>query len=58
MESTEAKINQIARALAKSLSDYAYTRKDDDKKLVNYYQTQLCLVCNEVINALPLKPSE
>lgn len=33
---------ETARQLADALSDYAYTRKDDDKKRVNALQHELC----------------
>ena len=35
-------LDQIARALADALLDYAYTRKDDDKKRVAQLQYELC----------------
>lgn len=33
---------ETARALADALSDFAYTRRDDDKKRVAELQHQLC----------------
>lgn len=32
----------LARELATALRDFAYTRKDEDRKRVNDLQTQLC----------------
>lgn len=47
MESAEAKIINIARDLAGALGDWAYTRKDDDKKRVNRLQHELCQAVKE-----------
>lgn len=38
----DAKLAAIARELANALMDWAYTRKNDDKKRVNDLQQQLC----------------
>jgi hypothetical protein len=37
----DSKIAAIARNLAEALQDYAYTRKDEDKKRVAATQTEL-----------------
>lgn len=37
----DAKIASIARSLADALQDWAYTRKDEDKKRVTAAQTEL-----------------
>ena len=37
----DAKIAAIARGLAEALQDFAYTRKDDDKKRVSAAQFEL-----------------
>lgn len=37
----DAKIAMIARSLAEALQDWAYTRKDEDKKRVTAAQTEL-----------------
>jgi hypothetical protein len=39
---TDQSMARIARALAEALSDFAYTRKDEDKKLVAQLQAELC----------------
>lgn len=38
----DAKIAGIARNLAEALADFAYTRKDDDKKRIATLHTELC----------------
>lgn len=38
----DAKIAGLGRELATALSDFAYTRKDEDKKRVAYLQSSLC----------------
>ena len=38
----DAKIAALGRQLAEALSDFAYTRKDEDKKRVAYLQSALC----------------
>jgi hypothetical protein len=40
--SDDAKIAGLGRQLAEALSDFAYSRKDEDKKRVAYLQFQLC----------------
>lgn len=37
----DAKIAAIARSLAEALQDWAYTRKDEDKKRLTAAQTEL-----------------
>jgi hypothetical protein len=37
----DTKIAAIARSLAEALQDWAYTRKDEDKKRVTAVQTEL-----------------
>jgi hypothetical protein len=37
----DSKIAAIARSLAEALQDWAYTRKDEDKKRVTAAQTEL-----------------
>jgi hypothetical protein len=37
----DANIARIARGLAEALQDWAYTRKDEDKKRVTAAQTEL-----------------
>ena len=39
---TDSELASIARNLAHALMDYAYTRKDDDRKRLNALQTELC----------------
>lgn len=39
---TDAELASIARNLANALMDFAYTRKDEDKKRVNALQSELC----------------
>jgi hypothetical protein len=38
----DAKIAALGRKLAEALSDFAYSRKDEDKKRIAYLQTTLC----------------
>lgn len=38
----DTKIAALGRQLAGALSDFAYSRKDEDKKRVAYLQFQLC----------------
>jgi hypothetical protein len=41
-DSNDAVIATVARSLAHALMDFAYTRKDEDRKRVNELQQQLC----------------
>jgi hypothetical protein len=38
----DAKIAALGRQLAEALSDFAYSRKDEDKKRIAQLQTSLC----------------
>lgn len=44
MNPNDTTLARIARNLAEALMDYAYTRKDEDKKRIAEYQTELCRV--------------
>jgi hypothetical protein len=48
----ESEIVSIARQLACALSDFAYSRKDEDRKRIAALQFELCRICGEQINAL------
>jgi hypothetical protein len=39
---SDVRMATIARNLAEALSDFAYSRKDEDKKRVSSLQFQLC----------------
>jgi len=41
MESVETALANKAKELCEALRDFAYTRKDDDKKRVTYIQQEL-----------------
>ncbi len=41
---SDKEVAVIARNLAEALADYAYTRKDDDKKKIAALHTELCRV--------------
>lgn len=41
--SDDATMAALARNLARALMDFAYTRKDEDRKRVNDLQSQLCI---------------
>ena len=41
MAQNDTNIARIARSLAEALQDWAYTRKDEDKKRVTAAQTEL-----------------
>lgn len=43
----DAKISSIARQLSEALQDFAYTRKDDDRKIVLQYQFELVRAVRE-----------
>lgn len=49
----DAKIAMIARSLAEALQDWAYTRKDEDKKRVTAGQTELVQAVKEEADARP-----
>ena len=44
---SDQQIVTVARNLAEALRDFAYTRKDEDKKRVTALQTELCRVTEE-----------
>lgn len=50
MPKDDAKIAAIARYLAEALQDWAYTRKDEDKKRVYASQTELVQAVKEESN--------
>ena len=41
-------LSQMALALVEALEDYAYTRKDEDKKRVSECQTYLCAMTRKM----------
>jgi hypothetical protein len=45
LESLESKIVDCAIRLTEALRDYAYTRKDEDKKRVVQIQQELLILC-------------
>lgn len=51
---SDAYLATLARNLANALMDFAYTRKDDDKKRVNALQVELC----NAVKAEEEKPNE
>lgn len=49
---SDKSIAAVGRRLAEALSDFAYTRKDEDKKLVAALQSELCQTLrNEIAEA-------
>lgn len=58
MTATDAEVANIGRRLAAALSEYAYTRKPEDKKTVAALQFELCRLCGEQLNGPRLLPIE
>lgn len=48
---TDAEVAVVARRLAAALSEFAYTRKPEDKKRIGELQSHLCFVCGEQLNS-------
>jgi hypothetical protein len=47
----DEKVAAIARSLAEALQDWAYTRKDEDKKRVTAAQTELVQAVKKEVEA-------
>lgn len=47
----DSKIAAVARSLAEALQDWAYTRKDEDKKRVTAAQTELVQAVKKEVEA-------
>lgn len=49
----DAAVASVARNLAHALMDYAYTRKEEDKKRVSALQSELCTCVKEEEKVTP-----